>query len=231
MQERAGEQRQGRPSSAGGRRGPRRQARRRAARRRAQRDAAPRRLGGGHEHRRPSFGRLVAVRDEQPRPPAVDSAIRTGTEGEGQSSSRRKAAGRSAELKRPTGAHRFVPPGRDRRRPQAQIPGVAQRRLVLAPPGALGQARRVEERESLSPEAGERMLAAGDRMDGGEGRAGQEDGVFGGLRRQFRPRPGGKGGNFGGEGRVIRARDMAESSRSRRFWRPYIAKPPRPSSG
>ena len=69
----------------------------------------------------------------------------------------------------------------------AQIKGVAQGSRVLRSPGLSGENRGVGERQALAPEAAERVLGAGDRMERGERRAGAEGGLRGAVFRRRQP--------------------------------------------
>jgi hypothetical protein len=105
------------------------------------------------------------------------------------------------------------------RRP-AQIPDIAQRRLVLGTPGVPRERGRVGERQALGPQATDRVIVAGDRMQRGEcgapARKPASSGVFGMLRTRAQA---GNGGTQGGGAKVIRARAMGKCGRVRRFWR------------
>jgi len=50
----------------------------------------------------------------------------------------------------------------------AQIPGVAQRRLVLGAPGVARERCGVGERQAWAPQAADRVIVAGDRVERGE---------------------------------------------------------------
>jgi hypothetical protein len=100
----------------------------------------------------------------------------------------------------------------------AQIPGVAQRRLVLGAPGMARERGGVGERQALTPQGAARVIVAGDRMQGGERGAGEKARVFVGLGHAAARAHAGNDGTEGGGGKVIRARAMDESGRARRFW-------------
>jgi len=103
----------------------------------------------------------------------------------------------------------------------AQIPGVAQRRLVLGAPGVARPCRGVGERQALTPEAIDRVIVAGDpvargerqvlapettdrvilvgdRVQGGERGAGGKARFFGGFRRAAHGGPSPETGEMSG---------------------------------
>jgi hypothetical protein len=92
-----------------------------------------------------------------------------------------RPARRQACNKRPRGSGIITRP--------AQIPGVAQRRLVFGAPGVARQHGGVGERQALAPQAADRVIVAGDRMTCRWHDAGEKARFFVGFRHIARARP------------------------------------------